>query len=239
MVGGESCFLDCFARGDVVGGAGADGDGVLAGTVGFQAGQNRRAHAAPPVRFIYNHADVGERRLLGVETTFANSQQHILIVQNEGFLVGDEGLDEAAQALVRALEGAGEQREDYWTNRIQPFLQVIWPKSRHLASKSIAESFARLSIAARGQFPAGLSAVLGWLKPLEHPHFVVHLLHESGLSRRFPEDALRLLDGIIEDQPWVPRELGECLTAIAEASPAQQQDYRYQRLTDYSRRRGK
>jgi hypothetical protein len=60
-----------------------------------------------------------------------------------------EGLHEAAQALVQALEGAGEQREDYWTNRIQPFWQGIWPKSRQLASKSIAESLARLSIAAR------------------------------------------------------------------------------------------
>jgi hypothetical protein len=32
-----------------------------------------------------------------------------------------EGLQEAAQALSQALVGAGEQREDYWKNRIQPF----------------------------------------------------------------------------------------------------------------------
>ena len=149
-----------------------------------------------------------------------------------------EGLDEAAQALVQALEGAGEQREDYWANRIQPFWQDIWPKSRQLASKSIAESLARLSIAARGQFPAALAAVLDWLQPIEHSDFVVHLLHESGLSGRFPEDALRLLDSIINDQPWAPRELRQCLTAISEAAPALSQDHRYQRLAEYFRRRG-
>jgi hypothetical protein len=149
-----------------------------------------------------------------------------------------EGLHESAQALVQALEGAGEQREDYWANRIQPFWQGIWPKSRQLASKSIAESLARLSIAARGQFPAALTTVLDWLQPIEDPHFVVHLLHESGLSGRFPEDALRLLNAVIDDQPWAPHELGQCLTAISQAAPALLQDHRYQRLTEYSRRRG-
>jgi hypothetical protein len=148
-----------------------------------------------------------------------------------------EGMHEAAQALVQALEGASEQREDYWVNRIQPFWQSIWPKSRQLASKGIAESLARLSIAARGQFRAALAVVLDWLQPIEHPHYVVHLLYESGLSGRFPEDALRLLNAVIDDQPWAPHELAQCLTAISQAAPALSQDHRYQRLAEYSRRR--
>src|SRR5262249_39341220 len=45
------------------------------------------------------------------------------------------GLQESTQMLVQMLEAAGEQREDYWANRIQPFWQVIWPKSRQLASE--------------------------------------------------------------------------------------------------------
>jgi hypothetical protein len=149
-----------------------------------------------------------------------------------------EGLHESAQALVQALDGAGEQREDYWANRIQPFWQDIWPKSRQLASERIAESLAQLSIAARGQFPAALTAVLDWLQPIEYLHFVVQLLHESGLSARFPEDALRLLNAVIDDQPWAPPELEQCLTAISQAVPALLQDHRYQRLAEYSRRRG-
>jgi hypothetical protein len=149
-----------------------------------------------------------------------------------------QGLQEAAQALVQALEGAGEQREDYWKNRIQPFWQQVWPKSLELASNGIAESLARLSIAARGEFPPALSTVLDWLRPIEYPHYVVHGLHESGLAGRFPEDALRLLNAVLDDQPWAPRELGQCLTAIAEATPALEQDSRYQRLVQYSRRRG-
>ena len=147
-----------------------------------------------------------------------------------------DGLDEVARALVQALEAAGEQREEYWKNRIQTFWHDIWPKSRDLASNSIAESLALLTIAARGEFPAALSAVIDWLSPLEHPHFVVLRLYKSGLAKRFPEDALRLLDAVIDDQPWAPRELGECLNAISQASPELLQDRRYQQLAEYARR---
>jgi len=149
-----------------------------------------------------------------------------------------EGLDEVARALVQALEAAGEQREEYWKNRIQPFWRQIWPKSRDLASNSIAESLALLAIAARGEFHAALSAVIDWLRPIEHPYYVVHRLHESGLAKRFPKDALRLLDAVIHDQPWPPRELGQCLHTIADASPALTRDPRYLRLTEYARRHG-
>jgi len=149
-----------------------------------------------------------------------------------------EGLQESAQALVQALEGAGEQREEYWKNRIRPFWQNIWPQSRDLASNSITDSLVRLSIAARSEFPSALLTVLYWLLPIEHPHYVVHLLSESGLAERFPEDSLRLLNAIISDQPWISRELGLCLAAISKAAPALLQDHRYQRLAEYSRRRG-
>lgn len=148
-----------------------------------------------------------------------------------------EGLRESAQALAQALDGAGDQREEYWKNRIQPFWQEIWPKSRELASNNIAESLARLSIAAHGAFPLALSAVLDWLRPFEHPDYVVGLLCESDLVRRFPEDALRLLNAIIDDQPWISGDLEDCLKTISDTVPALLDDNRYQRLVEYSRRR--
>lgn len=149
-----------------------------------------------------------------------------------------EGLNEAAQALVQALEAAGEQREKYWKNRIQPFLHYIWPKSRDLASNSIAESLALLALAARDEFPDALSTVMDWLSPLEDPDYVVHRLYESRLANQFPKDALRLLDAVIDDQPWPSKELGECLNLISQVSPELLKDRRYQRLAEYARRHG-
>jgi SIR2-like domain len=190
-----------------------------------------------------HYADLGGHR-----QQFAALMTYAAIGPTEGYSVDDfrsalgalpqEGLEESAQALSQALEGAADQREDYWRNRVQPFWQHIWPKSRDLATPRIAESLTRLIIAVRGEFPAALAAARDWLQPIEHPHFVVHLLHESALSSRFPPDALILLDAVIADQMWAPRELGQCLDEIVNAAPQLAQDPRYLRLREYSRRRG-
>lgn len=139
---------------------------------------------------------------------------------------------------MRDVEGAGEQRDDYWKNRVQPFWHDVWPKARDLATSSIAESLIRLCIAAGAEFPSALTAVQDWLQSIEHSHYVVHRLFESGLCKRFPDDALQLLNAVIDDQQWAPRELVECLYEIVEAAPELAQDARFQRLREYSRRRG-
>ncbi len=149
-----------------------------------------------------------------------------------------EGLEEAAQALSQALEGAGDQREDYWKNRIQPFWQHAWPKSRSLASKDIADSLARLSIAAGAEFPSALAVIHDWLQPLEHPENVVRRLAESDLCGRFPSTALQLLSAIIDNQPWVPRDLGKCLDAIAQAAQSLTRDPSFRNLRELSRQHG-
>ena len=149
-----------------------------------------------------------------------------------------EGLERSAQALYQALEGAGDQREDYWINRAQPFWQNIWPKSRSLATPRIAQSLARLVIAARRKFPAALDAVQDWLKPIEQPHYIIRSLAESGLCKLFPEEALQLLDLIIADQQWVPKQIGDCLDEMEEAAPQIVQGGRFQRLKEYLRMRG-
>lgn len=149
-----------------------------------------------------------------------------------------EGLHEAADALVQALEGAGTQREEYWLNRVKPFWQAIWPKSLQLASNRMAETLARLTIAAANQFPAALATVIDWLHPTERPDRVIHLLQASGLSAKFPQDALRLLDAVIDRPLWAFRELAQCLRDISQAAPELTQDQRYRRLDEYARRRG-
>lgn len=149
-----------------------------------------------------------------------------------------EGLKESTETLAQALESAADQREEYWRNRVLPFWRNVWPKSRDLATPQIAESLARLVIAARSEFPAALAEMRDWLQPMEYPEHVVDLLHESGLCNGFPEDALSLLDAIIVDQEWAPRDLGQCLDNIKHASPELEHDPRYKRLREYLRIRG-
>ena len=151
-----------------------------------------------------------------------------------------DGLHEAAQALVRALEGAGDQRTDYWTNRVVPYLHAIWPKTRDNISPAIAESLGRLCVAAQDAFPEALVLLRAWLQPPAHPHYLVRRLHEAGLCGRFPEQALDFLSLVIGDQTqWPPSDLGACLDAIRSAAPELEADPRFERLMAYLRQHGR
>jgi hypothetical protein len=52
------------------------------------------------------------------------------------------------------------------------------------------------------------------------------------LPGRFPEDALSLLDAIIDDPSRGEPDLKQCLNAISQALPALENDHRYQRLVE-------
>lgn len=150
--------------------------------------------------------------------------------------LSQQGLDEVARTLSQALEVAAEQREEYWRHRALPFWQKIWPKSHDLVSDVVVTSLARLCIAAGNEFPAALTAVYSYLRPIDRIHGVVDRLHESGLCKRFPSDALRLLDAVVGEQTWAPQGLSLCLDAISDASSQLPNDLRYQRLRERSRR---
>ena len=141
-----------------------------------------------------------------------------------------DALELAAQALTRALGASVEQREDYWKHRIAPFWQTVWPKSRELATNRIAESVARLCIAAGGEFPSALTAVEAWLMPIERPYGAIHSLLDSGLCSRFPLECLRLLNAVVSEQHWAHDELRKCLEVILREAPEVESDPRYRRL---------
>jgi hypothetical protein len=151
-----------------------------------------------------------------------------------------DGLHDAAQALVRVLEGAGEQRADYWTNRVAPYLHAIWPKTRDNVSPAIAESLGRLCVAAQDAFPEALTLLRAWLQPPAHPDYLVHRLHEAGLCGKFPEQALDFLSLVIGDQTqWPPSDLGACLDAMRIAAPELEADPLFERLMAYLRQHGR
>jgi hypothetical protein len=149
-----------------------------------------------------------------------------------------EGLREAAQALAQAMESAEKQREDYWRNRILPFWQNIWPKSKELVSPGIANQLAEMAIASGAEFPAALSAIEAWLVPIEYPNHLISQLKNAGHCKRFPEDALKLLSAIIANQQWAWDEIRNCLNDIRDAKQDAVKDARYQRLIEFLRRRG-
>lgn len=147
-----------------------------------------------------------------------------------------EGLREAAQALAQAQEGSGEQREEYWKNRILPFWDNVWPKAQSMVSPAIAERLARIAIEAGRAFPEALQAVRAWLLPVAHPDQLIRPLAKSGLCHHFPDSALELLSSTIHEPQWGSSELLDCLNQISSAKSGLQNGRHFQQLMDLHRR---
>lgn len=191
-----------------------------------------------------NHcADLGGHR-----QQFAAFLTYAALGPTEGYTVDEfrsalsklplDGLAESAQAFYQAIASSDDQRESYWRNRAQPFWTKIWPKSRELATPKISEFLTLAAIAARDEFPAALTEIKDWVKPIDHPYTIIHSLQKSGLCAKFPDAALSVLDLVIADQQWGTRNVDDCLYQIVQAAPNLAQDARYLRLREYVRRRG-
>ncbi len=149
----------------------------------------------------------------------------------------EEGLAEVASALARGIEGAGEQRDSYWTRRVAPFWKDIWPKTVN-PSPAIADDLFRLCIAAGSSFPAALATIRSWLVPVPYPSYLLHRLLGTDLCRQFPETSLEWLHRLI-DHPQGPMwDLRKCLQQISQSSPALAHDQRFQELDQLCRQYG-
>ena len=149
------------------------------------------------------------------------------------------GLQVAAEALIRALDGAGDQRGEYWTNRVAPFMRSTWPPTRDRASQAIAGRISRVCVAAGDAFPHALKVLRPWLQTLDNGDYVVHLLQKAEICPKYPEDALTFLDLVIgEDSGWAPEALKACLAELRTADRSVDEDPRYRRLVEYLQRYG-
>jgi len=148
-----------------------------------------------------------------------------------------DGLKRAAQTIYEALAAAGDKRKAYWDHRVSPYLLNVWPKSSVNNSEAVAETLARLCIAAQDAFPQAFVELEGWLIPRDYPAFLVRMLEDAKLCEQFPFDALKFLNKIIGDNTKsLDESLAACLDAIEKANPRTTADPKMRRLRDLQRR---
>lgn len=191
----------------------------------------------------HHYEELGEHK-----QQFAAFFTYVAIGPVEGFSVQElrtaiaalpvDGLEESAQALSQALEGAAGQREENWSNRIQPFWERIWPKSLELKTERIADSLAQLALAAGKKFPVALKAIFDWLMPLEFSYSVMQSLADSGHCSLYPKDSLALLDAVTGEHHVFPAELRKCLSSIVQSEPALRDTAQFRRLDELLQRMG-
>ena len=150
-----------------------------------------------------------------------------------------DGLGHAAQELVRMTEGTDtdKRQANYWTNRAEPYLREIWPKTQDKISPDFTTDLGRVCITAREKFPQAFDLLKHWLRPTTTPSYshryarLVELLNETEICSRFPEQALDFLDSVTPEQPhWIPEELRTCLEAIQTSKPELEKNSKHQRL---------
>jgi hypothetical protein len=148
------------------------------------------------------------------------------------------GRQAAVRTLTRALEGSGEQRAEYWRNRILPYWKVVWPKARVYRTEALTEPLAKLCIAAGEVFPEAVEEFRPWMQTLRSSDLVVLRFDQEKLCSRYPAAALEFLNLLVDTKAtWPPLKLGECLKDIKAADPLLEEDGRFRRLTEFLRRR--
>ena len=145
--------------------------------------------------------------------------------------LSEEGLLEIVWTIDRILDGAGDQRSEYWKNRLQPYFRTIWPQDVKLITPTLSDKLAHMCIKAEDAFPDALKELKNWLQPGENWDSLTYAMHDLKICQKFPKESLEFLDKTVDDSiHHLVQGLKGCLSDIKQADPALANDNRYVRL---------
>ncbi len=150
-----------------------------------------------------------------------------------------KGLVECARFLCQSLEGAGDQRSEYWDNRIEPYFHSIWPKLRQFTDQEkdqLSDIFSRLCIEAKADFPKAFKMLRAWIRPVRHPFYILQQVLEAKNGETHPLLTLDFLDILIsENTPLMMTNLKDVLSIIENNAPEIRSNKKFIRLENQFR----
>ncbi len=130
-------------------------------------------------------------------------------------------LNTVTGTLFRALQGAGEQQEEYLKNRVIPFVKNFWPSRPEARTQITFQNFAQMAAVSRKGFEDAFACFKNHLGPTEDFSYLLDLLEESGLAADYPSEILAVLNATIpQDVPYLYGGLGPLLRVIECANPS-------------------
>lgn len=145
-----------------------------------------------------------------------------------------EGLARAAKVLANSLKSANDRRGEYWTHRIKPLIEEIWPKTATKRSGSESAAFMDICTNAVTHFAEATDLLIPMIIKTKRLDLPVIQLAESGLAQNYPAKALGLLDSIVDESNLWPRgDLRECLNQIRSGDVALATTPAFRRLSEY------
>lgn len=126
-------------------------------------------------------------------------------------IIPSESLYNVASALKDSLSSSGDKNNEFWKNRIKPFLIKLWPKKAKLDNNTV-EQLSLLCIAARNNFPEAYDIIKHRLSYLHNSEYVTRQVYSSGLIESNPKLCLEFLGKIIGEPKYQPpTKLADCL----------------------------
>ena len=141
-------------------------------------------------------------------------------------LLNQDGLNEVARTLARAIEGAEEQKDKYWLNRIKPFIQKYFPKERRFHNDEIAGSFATICSLSAHEFVDAFAQLRPWLMQIQWSDTIINNLDDD-IPFQNTDEVLHFLSIIVGVDGYVGKELKIALDKLLSASAVVSTDPRY------------
>ena len=144
----------------------------------------------------------------------------------------EAGLQEMLTVLGRGL-AADERREDYFKNRVLPFLRRLWPKTNDKLTAGVSAGFARLCLVAEDAFPELVREIRGYLSDAgqQRPGLLLSSLKKRGYAERFPAETLEFVGLVLgKKSVALPGDLLICLRTVRTAQPGLEKTARFKAL---------
>ncbi|NDW47477.1 anti-phage defense-associated sirtuin Dsr1 [Ruegeria sp. PrR005] len=143
-----------------------------------------------------------------------------------------ENLETVAKTLFQALQGAGEQQEEYLNNRVIPFVKSFWPSKPEARTPATFRYFAQMAAVSRNGFEEGYACFKNHLGQTSDFSYLLNLLKDGELAAKYPSEILAVLNATIpQEVPFLYGGLGPLLAIIQNANPALSNHPSFNRLT--------
>jgi hypothetical protein len=161
-------------------------------------------------------------------------EQHDVLVAMKS-----EGLVHIAELFWLTLKDDPESADNYWRNRIRPFMKRAWPKAATFISDKASKFLSLMVIELNESFSEGVNSVMPLLRPFDDISFLLHRLKDKQLPDIQSRQVLRLLSAVFVPMDRYPSpDFRNVLNRLVHGDTGIAEERDYKSMNDYLLLRG-
>jgi hypothetical protein len=152
---------------------------------------------------------------------------------------GPEGLVHIAELFWRSISGDPKSADNYWRNRVQPFMERAWPQAAEFVSDNSSEKLALMLIELDDAFESALEYLRPFIRPFSDLSFLLTHLNAKELPDQQPRAVFRLLSRVFTEDFRYPHDtFRNVLNRIVLADESIRDEEAYRTMDNYLIQRG-